>query len=228
MDRDKAIVSFQVISSLKVTELASGRRGWLCFVTQSSFRNFSFIPWSPPAPSTVVCSELQPHRDVLSTRSHWLQYKITGIEEIILNSTQQSRAFVVYQTPQVEDMEVNPAKQTTRTWILQVPTMNSFLVMLTILGILPCLLHSPSFLRPVYFLITLFICLQKWFSSSFSALSPILFRHFTEGVGWSFENVYLFFNSGLKFFLLGFSPVWFFSLQLHIHLNVLPIMRRTA
>ena len=38
--------------------------GMAVLCNQSSFRNFSFIPWSPPAPSTVVCSELQSHRDV--------------------------------------------------------------------------------------------------------------------------------------------------------------------
>lgn len=131
---------------------------------QSSFRNFSFIPWSPPAPSTVVCSELQPHRDVPLPDHIDSSIKLQELKKLfsIQHSSPKGICCISDSTEVWRHGGINPAKQTTRTWILQVPTMNSFLVMLTILGILPCLLILSILSQtPSIFLITLFVAYKS-------------------------------------------------------------------
>ena len=116
--------------------------GTAVLCNQSSFRNLFSIPWSPPAPGTVVCSKLQSHRDVPLPDHIDSSIKLQELKKLfsIQHTSPKGICCISDSTEVWRHGGINPAKQTTRTWISQVPTMNSFSVMLAILGILPYLL----------------------------------------------------------------------------------------
>lgn len=93
--------------------------------SQSSLRNFSLFPWSPLAPSTVVCIELQSHVDVPLPDHINSNIKLKKLKKVA--SIQHSSTTGHSDSTEVwrhEGISL-PAKQPTRTWISQIPTMNS-------------------------------------------------------------------------------------------------------